>query len=253
MQLLAWYLFIAAHLGLGVFAVGLIRLRRWREYPIFLAYVGCELASFLIVYVLDHLLLRSIVSTAAYQWTLLVSDMVCTALEVGVLYELADRLILSRSTVGRTLRPLLRWSGAILLLIAAAVSALLAHPGLQRAENAFEALNFASHLIVIGILFVLLAFSQALQVPWRSLAVGVAMGFGIDAGIEMLSSAGVAALGVNSLILMDVFRMSALLICVLVWFAYVLLPHRSTAFSTITLGQSEMEFWDQELQRMVRR
>jgi hypothetical protein len=246
-------LFIAAHVILAACTVVFVRQQRWKEYPIFLAYAVCELVSFLVAYTLDCLLLRSLVSLATYQWTLVYADLIRTAVELAVLYELADKLILSRSLLGATLRPLLRWSGAVLLLIAAAVSVWFARPGLERAVNVFEILNFASHLIVVGMLLVLLLFSHALQVPWRSLSAGLALGFGITSGMEMASSALVTAFGTKSLIPVDVIRMSAVLICATVWLLYVLLPDRSVALCDITLGKSEMEFWDHELQRMVQR
>jgi hypothetical protein len=252
-QPVALYLCVAGHVLLAACLVVFLRRQRWKEYPIFLAYAVFELVSFLVGYALIQLAQRSLVSSDTYHWTLSYFDVVRTAVELAVLYELADRIILSRSLLRATLRSLLRWSGAVLLLIAAGVSALLAPPSVTPAVRVFEVLNFASHLIVIGILFVLLLFSHALQVPWRSLSAGLALGFGITSGIEMTSSALVSALGAKSLIPMDVIRMSALLICATVWLVYVLLPDRSVVVSGMRLGKSEMEFWDHELQRMVRR
>ena len=253
MQLLAWYLFIAAHVILAACLVAFVCRHRWQQYPIFFAYAVCELVIFLVTYTLGCLLLRSLVSSATYQWAVVYGDVIRTSVELAVLYELADKLILSRSLLRATLRRLLRWSGAVLLLIAAALSALLAHPGMDRALNVFEMLNFASHLIVVGILLVLLLFSHALQVPWRSLSAGLALGFGITSGLEMASSALVSIFGAKSLIPVDVIRMSAFLICATVWLVYVLLPDRSLAVSGPRLEKSEIEFWDHELQRMVQR
>ena len=252
MQLLAWYLFIAAHVILAACVVAFVRQQRWKQYPIFFAYAVCELVSFLVAYTLGCLLLRSLVSSDTYQWAVVFAEVLSTAVQLAVLYELADQLILSRSLLRATLRSLLRWSGAVLLLIAAALTALLAHPGMDRAVSVFEMLNFASNLIVVGILFVLLLFSHALQVPWRSLSAGLALGFGITSGLEMASSALVSVLGGKSLIPVDVIRMSAFLICAAVWLVYVLLPDLSLV-SGIRLEKSEMEFWDHELQRMVQR
>lgn len=252
MQLLGWYLFIAAQVVIAACLVAFVRKPRWKQYPIFLAYLVFELVSFLVAYTLAHLLWRSLISTASYQWTDVYANVISTAIELAVLYELSDKLILSRSLLGATLRPLLRWSGAVLLLIAAAVSVFVANRGLNHVENVFETLNFASHLIVFGILFVLLVFSHALQVPWRSLSAGIALGIGISSGVEMASSALVSAFGANSLIPADLLTMSALLLCATIWLVYILLPDR-TVVSNIRLGKSEIEFWDHELQRMVER
>ena len=252
-QLIDWYMFIAAHVVLAACVVVLLRKQSWKQYPVFFAYVILQLVSFLVAYTLDHLLLRSLISGTTYRWVSVYADVISTAVELAVLYEIANKLILSRSVLGATLRPLLRWSGAVLLLIAAAVSVFVANPGLDRVLNVFEMLNFASHLITVGILFVLLVFSHALQVPWRSLSAGLALGFGIASGSEMASSALVSALGPRSLLPADVIRVSAWLLSTTVWLVYILLPDRAVALSLIRLGKSEIEFWDHELQRMVER
>jgi hypothetical protein len=252
-QLVSWYLFIAAHAVLAACLVAFVRRQRWKEYPIFLGFVVCELVSFLVAFTLAHLQWHSLVSRPTYLWTAVYASVISTAVEVAVLYELADKLILSRSLLGATLRPLLRWSGAVLFLIAAAVSVFVADPGLERIVNVFETLNFASHLIVFGILFVLLVYSHALQVPWRSLSAGIALGLAISSGVEMSLSALVSAFGAKSLIPADFISMSALLLCSTVWLIYILLPDRSVPRSGKRLVKSELEFWEHELQRMVRR
>ena len=250
MQLFSWYLFLAANALFAACLVALLCQPKRKQYPIFLAYLVCELVGFLVAETIIHLVWRSRVSPGTYQWTA-VATVITTAVELAVLYELADKLILSRSVLGTTLRPLLRWSGAVLLLIAAAVSASLAKPGLVRVVNAFEMLNFASHLIVFGILFVLLVFSHALQVPWRSLSAGIALGLGISSGGEMASSGLFSAYGAKSLLLGDIIRESAFLLCGAVWLVYILLPDRSVLWPGNRLGKSEIEFWDHELGRMV--
>lgn len=253
MQLVTWYLFIAAHAVLAACLVALVHQQRSKEYPIFSGYMVCELVSFLIAFTLVHLFWHSLASRSTYLWTAVYASVITTAVEVAMLYELSDKLILSRSLLGATLRPLLRWSGAVLLLIAAAVSGFVAHPGMGRVFNVFETLNFASHLIVFGILFVLLVYSQALQVPWRSLSAGIALGLGISSSVEMSASALVSAFGAKTLIPADFISVTALLLCSSVWLVYILMPDRSVPRSGKRLGKSEVEFWENELQRMVDR
>ena len=250
MQLVTWYVFIAAHAIVVACLVALVRQRRWRDYPIFLAYLVCEVITFLVAYTLAHLIWRSLASEATYRWAAVYASVISTAVELAVLYELADKLILSRSSLGRTLRPLLRWSCAVLLLIASAISAFVTQPGLDRVLNVFEVLNFASHVVVFGILFVLLVFSHALQVPWRSLSAGIALGVGIYCGVEVGASALFSAFGQKSLIPADFIRESGLLLGATVWLVYILLPDRIASRGN-RLGKSEIEFWEHELGRMV--
>jgi hypothetical protein len=252
-QLLSWHFYIASNVLLAVCLLGLFRRRGWGKYPLFLSYLVLQLTSFLVAFTLDRLILRSPDWQVQYRWAVIISLVASAALEICVLYELSERLILSRSPLGATLRPVLQWSGAVLLLVSAATSAILVPAGLNRVLKIFEILNFSSHLIVLGMLFVLLLFSEALQVPWRSLPAGIALGFGIDASIEIASSAVVSAIGSKSLLPTDLIRMSALMACALVWVVYVFVPDRPLWASGRLIGKTEMELWDQELQRMVGR
>ena len=251
MQLVSWYLFIAAHATLLVCLVGLLRLRGRPRYRAFITYVVVQLVQFATTYVLYRLFLRSLVSYVTYHWESVAGDTVSAILTLIVLYELADQLVLSRSILVRPLRSVLRWSGAVLILIAAAVSGAIAHPGITRVTNVFATLKFSSNLIVLGLLLVLLVFSRALQVPWRSLPAGIALGFGINASAEMAASFLMSAFGSPSYLTMDLVRMAALLGCVSVWTIYVFLPERATPRAG--LQRKELEFWDQEMQRMVHR
>lgn len=253
MQLLSWYFYIASNLVVAACLLGLFHRRRSADYPFFLSYLVLQLVSFLVAYTLDRLILRSPDWLVQYRWAVIISLVASAAIEICVLYELADRLILSRSSLGETLRPLLQWSGGILLMVSSAASAILLPAGLNRLVRIFEILNFSCHFIVLGMLFVLLVFSEALQVPWRSLPAGIALGFGISSSIEIASSALVSAIGSKSLLPIDLIRMCAFLACALVWLAYVFLPDRSLSAAGPGIGKPEMELWDQELQRMVRR
>lgn len=251
MQLFSWYLFVAAHACLALCCVGLLRLQARTKYRAFLTYVVFQLVQFATTFSLDKLLPRSAASLVTYRWVSVAGDAVSTILTLIVLYELADQLVLSRSTLIRPLRSVLRWSGAVLILIAAAVSGVIAHPGIARVTNIFATLTFSSNLIMLGLLLVLLIFSRALQVPWRSLPAGIALGFGINASAEMAASFLMSSFGSPRYLTMDLIRMAALLGCVVVWTVYVFLPERVVA--SPGLQRHVLEFWDQEMQRMVHR
>jgi hypothetical protein len=124
MLLLRWYLFIAPSVLLGCCAFFLWRQRLHRIYPVFGAYVGFQLLQFIVLFITDLLVLPSITSLATYRWVLVVGTGIAAVLQVGVLYELTSELLLSRSWLANSLRPLLRWSLALALLIAAGSSAL---------------------------------------------------------------------------------------------------------------------------------
>src|SRR5579864_1444563 len=179
MSFLRLYLWVAPNVLLALCMVGLLRRGLWRQYPTFFSYLVVALAQFGTLITINLLLLRSILSLATYRWGLVISTGLTAVVEFGVLYELADELIFSRSSLGRVLRPPLRWAGALLLLLAAASSALLHEAGVERAVKVFDQLDFASSLISVGLVGTLLLFSRALHVSWGGVASGVALGFAV--------------------------------------------------------------------------
>jgi hypothetical protein len=172
-------------------------------------------------------------------------------LTLGVVYELVNQVILSRSSLGTTLRPIMRWSAAILLLLTAGAAAQLGI-AVERVVNVFEVLDFSTSVLQVGLLLVLLIFSRALRVSWRSLPVGVALGLGILGCVE-LSAAPLFSAFPHHYMVIDVLRMTGFHVCVLVWLGYLIFPDRIPKFAGKPLKTSDLEFWDQELQKMVRR
>jgi len=178
---------------------------------------------------------------------------ISTCLALGVIYELAADLLFSRLSLTGILRPLLRWSAVVLLLLAAVACATLPGVGVQRVANIFQSVDFASSLLKTGLMLCLFLFSGALRISWRSPSAGVALGFGIAASLELATAALRAYFGKSSFIAVDVAQMVAYHIGVVVWLVYVWLPERAPKFAGSGLPKSEIEFWNHELQRMVRR
>lgn len=253
MSLLRLYLWIVPHLLVGLCVFGLLRRKRCKQYPIFVTYLVVELVQFLMSVILNVLLVHSLCSRDVYQWTIVVATGISSVLEFGVLYELANELVLRRSSLAPVLRPLLRWAMVILLLTAAVVSALLSAPGLRRVMAVFQTLDFSASLTQIGLLLILLLFTRALHISWRSLPAGIALGFATTASTEMAASALLSELGHSYYIRIDILRMIGFHVCVLVWMTYIFLPEKPATSAGTGLQKPELEFWDQELQKMVGR
>ena len=250
MLFLRYYLWIAPHLLLLLVVVGFLRRGMQKQQPIFFTYMLFTLVEFL------TLLAVSLLPTPSlnlYRWVLACGMGISSLLEFAVIYELASELIVSRSSLAATLRTLLRWVAAVLLLVVAVVSGVFSKISVEGVVNIVQVLDISSSVVRCGLLVVLFLFTRALQVSWRSRSAGIALGLGILASIE-LSGAGLrGAFGRSGFIAVDVLQMAGFHVCVLIWLAYLLLPERTPSFTGRSLLETDLELWDQQLQRMVRR
>jgi hypothetical protein len=245
-----YYLWIVPHAILATLVV-LAWHRGWhKRLPIFFVFAVFGVLQFLALFAVSRILPAS--SIAVYHWTLIGSSAVGEALELGVLFELAGALLLRRVSLTNSLRIVMKWTLAGLVLVAATASASFAEVGLLGTLRIFSVLDFSASLIEAGLLLAMFLFSNALRVSWRSWPTGVALGFGISACLNLATAALRAQFGNRALLAVDVTQMAAFHVAVLVWLVYLLLPERSPK-QTQVFGESDIRFWDQELQRMAGR
>jgi len=250
MLFLQYYLWIAPHLLLGWTLVASFRRGMHRRLPIFFAYAAFEMFQFLTLLALS---LLSPFPRDIYNWTLVLETGISSCLMLAVIYELANTLLLTQSSRAELLRPLLRWTLVVLMFVAAVSSAALSGATVRRVTNIFQVLDFSSSLVEVGMLVTLFLFSRTLHISWRNRATGVALGFGISACINLATTALRSGLGKSAFIAVDITQMAAFHVCVLVWLVYLYLPNRALAFAGSGLGKSDIQFWDQELQRITGR
>jgi hypothetical protein len=252
MRFLLWYLWIAPHALLALTLLVFVRRGLKKQLPFFFAYVLFELFYFLaslagdVVVVLDHAHPLNV-----YRWIVIWGVGISALLSFGVIYELVNQTILSRSALAHSFRPVLRWSQAVLVLFTAIASARLAVSGIEHVTKIFQVLNFSSSVLQVGLLLVLFIFSNVLRISWRSLPVGIALGLGINGCVELSASGLISAFGPHRYPAIDVARLAAFHLCVLIWLGYLIFPEREPKFAGKPLRESELELWDQELQRMV--
>ena len=248
MLLASYYFWIAPHILLGIFLICLFaRGLQWR-LPIFLSYVVFELLQFIVLFAIFR---HSPFRADIYKWTLVVGESISSILELGVIYELANELLLSRSTTRVVFRRALQAILALLVLSAAIGSGAFSGISVQRVVNIYEMLNFSSNLIEAGMVLSLFIFARVLRVSWHSWVAGIALGFGISASIDLISAALRAQWGERAFTAVDLSQMASFHICVVIWLVYLFVADRTPPFPDGKLKISDLEPWDHELQRMV--
>jgi hypothetical protein len=246
------YFWIAPHLLLAFCLVRMLQLGLQKQFPVFVSYILFQEFHFALLLILNLLILRSHATVLTYRWTLVVGILISGLLQLASLYEVSAFLVMRHSPLARALWPLLRWACALFVLVAAAVSGSISQSGIQRVTSAFEGLNFSASVINIGMLIVLLAFSRAFHLPWRSLAAGLVLGFGVNSSVKMAAMALMSAIGSRGYLAMDLVRMAGFHICVLIWMIYIFRPEKPAQLVGRGLSKVDLEFWNEELQRLVK-
>src|SRR5947209_9846823 len=149
MFFLTYTLWIVPHLVLAAVFAGLLRTKLYRRYKFFFAYVIFELLQFFTLLIVN---LSPRFSGQHYRVLDVVGIGLSAFLKLGIVYELSGDLLASRPILAGTLRPLLQWTIAFLLLAAAVASATQFRPGVERVENVFRSLEIAWIVILCGLL-----------------------------------------------------------------------------------------------------
>lgn len=241
------YFWIAPHALQAGLAVLMIRRRLWTEFPFFFSYTLVEAVGGTILFVLDHL---SSVSPHQY-WTAHWSFLgIGIALRFGVVYEIFKALFRSYPALAGLSRRLLRWSSALLVIVAVLIVA--------RATPRDEApILFWLHLVGVsvaivqsGVLLFLFIFSSYFRISWKNYIFGVVAGFGLFSIVSLATESVPMIIGpaAGSYVL-DFVGMVAYHCSVVIWLTYLLLPD-SEAIPITELPDQQVEQWNQALQRL---
>src|SRR5260370_23240837 len=158
MLFLKYYLWFAPHLLLGVVLIGFSRRKLLAHLPIFFSYLVFEIAQFLALFATSRI---SPFPITTYRWMLAIGMGTSGFLILAVIYELANDLLLSRSSLVPSLRSVLRWTAALLLFAAVLVSAALSRFDLGTAMSVFQALDFSASVVQCGLLIAMFLFRRA--------------------------------------------------------------------------------------------
>lgn len=249
---LRWYLWVAPSLLLLPCLYGLLRRRLYRTFPLFVAFVAAQPASLAAALFITLTLANSPSHMLMYRRVLVADVGISGLLGLGVMYELADNLIASRFSLRPVVQRLLRWAVGLLLLAATACSALIPQGSMELVGRIFQEVDFSSHLLELGLLLTLILFARVLKVSWLSLPAGIALGFAVSAAPEVAAAPLYSALGLSYYQRLDLVRMVGFHIGVLIWLIYIFLPGKPPSFTGHRPDRTELEAWDQELQKIVR-
>jgi hypothetical protein len=229
----------------------ILQRRRVREYPWFFFYTIYSATKSLLLLGLLQLYRDHKLSYRTYFNVFWTCDIISLVLCVAIAYTIVswvfrDFSILRRYAsvaFGIALMGLL--IGAILLTHAAGNHE-------QRFLGTTLILNRSLLFVQVGLLILICAFSNFAAIPWQTDPVfGIALGFGIQAGTELLAVVIRTHLGHMANIAYQWLRSASYVVALLIWFLYIRAPQVKPAAEQLP-DFADVEPWNRTLAEMLK-
>jgi hypothetical protein len=248
LRLLALLLWTSPHVFLGILAVVSWKRRLYREFPVFFAYILCEIAGFVLLVALYSNRGAGKQYAYAYSAMLLLS----IVLRFGVIDEVSKDLFRESQFLKLAARRSLQGVTGLLLMIGVLLAVYAPGGSGARLTAGIFVVDRGAAMVQCGLLLALLLFSRFFGLSWRRPAFGIALGLGILTSVDLAFSAlraefssGVWTEFLNFLVI------GAYLICVLIWIGYLLAPELGPASVTV-IPRDEVEIWNREFRQFLK-
>lgn len=240
-----FYLWIAPHVLLVIVPVLMYVRRLHRKFPLFFAYTLYEVIVFLLLFT-THWWGHGL--AGMYRSLFTVTALGSTVLRFGIIQELFNSVLQGYPRLMLIASRSMLWITGI-LLVSAIVLAVYS-PGVvtDHLLKGVALLDRSIAIIQAGMLFFLFLFSRMLGLLWRSVAFGIALGFGIYASAELIVSAlRLTDLTDHAKDLLDLLPTGTYHVSVLLWLGYLLAAEKPVNAYSGTVP--ELELWSSELER----
>ena len=223
-------------------ALAVVMLRRGlhKQFSAFFLYTAYELASFPVLFTVYHFW------PGNYYYVSWSSNALEIGLAFAVILEVFSQAFRPYTALHDLGRVLFRWVAVFLLLVAIVLA--VAAPGNEANRVAAGILTLDRSLLVMqcGLVLFLVIFLPHLGLSWKHKLVGIGLGFGLYASVQLMLwtlrlQGGSAMISDNTL---TIVNSSAYGATVLLWTIYALVPEPARR---PVLAESKSERWDHTL------
>ena len=195
-------------------AVAIVVWRRklHKQFPVFLGYLLAQIGVFAITYSVYGL------NDVWYFWAYWGSMALDAVLSFKIIHEIFLDVFRPYHSLKDLGTPVFKWAGLVMLLVSVVVAASNSfnqHP----VVHAVTTLQRSVKLVQFGLILFLILFSRFLGVSRKQVSFGIALGFGISGGVELmllaLRTGGLV--GYNTL---NLINMTCLNFAILIWLGY---------------------------------
>ena len=244
---IAFYmLWIAPALLMALLTVVMTRRGLYLELPAFFAYALFTAVRTPILFFVYH---RHPDVSAYFYW---LAEGGSAVLGFASIYEVFQHMFRTREAAHRLGVLFFRWTAAAFVLLAVVAAATANQPDATPLVAAVVWLAQGVRLVQCGLLLFLFVSTAFFGVAWRNHWFGIAVGFGLFAGVQLAALAMQARLGmVNSKTVVWV-NMASYNCAVLVWASYLLAPQPAEEMPPRPVA-AEVKGWNQALLQLLQR
>jgi hypothetical protein len=216
----AMFLWWAQPILQSVVAAIMWRRKIHRQFPVFFYFLVAQVVNFAVTYPLYH--------NAAYKWYFWcywIGEAANAILGFKVIHEIFLDVFRPYHALKDLGTPIFKWAGAVMLLVSVVVAASNSFSQ-DPIVHAVTTLERAVFMVQFGLILFLILFSRFLGVSRRQTSFGIALGFGLFAGTELMLLAMQAGglVGRRSHATYNLVNMLAYNGAVVLWLIYSLSP-----------------------------
>ena len=226
-----------------------MRRRLVREFPLFFFYLAFHVVNDSTGLVFN---LMYGGKSVPYVYSYWVGQAIGTSLRFVVIYEVFLKIFEPYDALQRAGSIIFRCATLFLLLVALLAAVTGGNGDPQWAIHGVVTLDRSINVVQCGLLVTLFLASSYFGLTWRHHVSGIALGFGLIAGLELLSAALWSELGPIADMVLDFLPRFGFLGALFLWSAYLLgdEPERLVVHD---LPQNNLDEWNQELLQLLQR
>lgn len=223
----------------------LVAKRAWNAFPIFFSYSALTFFAAFFMYVIRGK------NQSLYFYSYWALESAGIALGFAVVYEIFENLFSTHLALRKLATLLFKYAIVALFAIGIIVLVRQSPTGWTSFGTAVGVVEEAARIIEVGLLMCLFLFATAFGLHWREQLFGIALGLGLFIAVELITAALRVQAGTAAYSLLNIVRISAFNVSLLVWLGYFLAPER--AASRVELPeQSQLEQWNQAVMELIR-
>ena len=215
-QLALWILQPALQ---AVVAVVMFRRRLHKDFPIFFAYVLSQIVIFAIEFPINQW-----AGYGTYFYTYWIAAAISLVFDFKIIHEIFVDIFRPYHALKDLGTALFKWAALVMLLVS--VVLISTNPGWEDPlAQTILVVQRCVRVIQCGMVLFLLAFCKHLGVSWRRQSFGIALGFGLFGGMDLIASALYSGAHFAGAVL-DIAKMTAYNASLLLWLLYTFLNRR---------------------------